>query len=247
MRQPRIGIPLGLDDRGRWRPGRDYLYIDRRYADAIALAGGLPIHLPIQDDPESLVEEIDGLLLPGGDDLPPDPTRGEKESAAAELDWVPREQLDFDRALLQASLRAALPIFGICYGMQLLARAGGGNLVIHLPTENPEVTNHKLDSDDERHDIAIEADTRLARTLGATMGSVNSFHHQAVAEVGTRHRIVARSPDGVVEAIEAASAKGPFELGVQWHPEKLDTPESRALFADFVSSCRNRAAGDQDG
>jgi len=247
MRRPRIGIPLGLDDRGRWRPGREYLYIDRRYADAIAQAGGLPLHLPIQDDPESLVMQIDGLLVPGGDDLPPDPTRGEKQADATELDWVPREQHEFDRALLQASLGARLPVFGICYGMQLLARAGGGKLIIHLPSERPEAAVHKLPSNTERHPIVVEADTRLARTLGATAGSVNSLHHQAVAEVGARHRIVARSPDGIVEAIEASSAKAPFELGVQWHPEKLDTPESRALFADFVSSCRARAASDQDG
>lgn len=246
MRRPRIGIPLGLDDRGRWRPGREYLYIDRRYADAVALAGGLPVHLPIQNDPGSLVEEIDGLLVPGGDDLPPDPTRGEKEATASELDWVPREQLEFDGALLRAALSAGLPVFGICYGMQLLARAGGGKLIIHLPSERPDAAVHRLPGSSDRHPIAVEPDTRLARMLGATIGSVNSLHHQAVAEVGARHRIVARSPDDVVEAIEAASAKSPFELGVQWHPEKLDTPESRALFADFVSSCRDRAGNDQD-
>lgn len=246
MRRPRIGIPLCLDDRGRWRPGRKYLYIDRRYADAISLAGGIPVHLPIQDETTTLVEGIDGLLLPGGDDLPPDLARGEVECSDPALDWVPREQLDFDCALLEASLALGRPVFGICYGMQLLARAGGGKLIIHLPTEMPEASPHKLTSSDDRHDITIEANTRLARALGTTVGSVNSLHHQAVAAVGSRHRIAAWSPDGVVEAIEVASAAAPFELGVQWHPEKLDTLESRALFEDFVSSARDRAANSKD-
>ena len=247
MRRPRIGIPLALDDRGRWRPGRDYLYIDRRYADAISLAGGLPVHLPLQLDPVAIIDEIDGLLLPGGDDLPPDLARGEKTAPGAVLDWTPREQLDFDQAILKRSLTVGLPVLGICYGMQLLARAGGGNLIIHLPTECPQAGNHKLASDDERHDIMIEPGTRLERLFGATEASVNSLHHQAVAAVGTRHRISARSPDGVIEAIEVASPEAPFELGVQWHPEKLETAESRSLFSDFVSSCRDRAQTDQDG
>jgi len=71
--RPLIGIPLCLDDRGRWRDSRDYLYIDAAYANAIADAGGAAIHPPIQADPETLADRIDGLLLPGGDDLsPPD-------------------------------------------------------------------------------------------------------------------------------------------------------------------------------
>ena len=67
MRRPQIGIPLTLDDRGRWRTGRHYHYIDRRYADAIDGAGGLALQLPIQSDPDALVHSIDGLLMPGGD------------------------------------------------------------------------------------------------------------------------------------------------------------------------------------
>jgi putative glutamine amidotransferase len=246
MRRPRIGIPLGLDDRGRWRRGRDYLYIDRRYSDAIARAGGVALHLPIQDDVLAVAEEIDGLLLPGGDDLPADIARGESAASAADLDIVPPDQLRFDTALLAASQDRGLPILGICYGMQLLARSGGGRLIIHLPTERPEAAGHKMADDDARHEIEVEAHTRLARILGAERGAVNSLHHQAVAEVGRRHRVSARSPDGVIEAIEATVAS-PFEVGVQWHPEKLDTPESRALFGDFVTSCQDRAQSRQDG
>ena len=70
MQRPRIGIPLCLDERGRWREGRDYLYIDDRYARSIEAAGGLPIQLPIQSDAAALAATIDGLLLPGGDDFP---------------------------------------------------------------------------------------------------------------------------------------------------------------------------------
>ena len=242
MRRPRIGIPLCLDDRGRWRPGHRYHYIDRSYADAITRAGGLALQLPIQDDPASLVEEIDGLLLPGGDDLPADSRLDSPPSEALRLDLVPEEQLAFDSALARAAIHARRPLLGICYGMQLLARLRGGRLDIDLLSQRPEARNHKLSSHELRHPIAIEPDSRLARILGTAACDVNSLHHQAVREVGAEHRVVARSPDAVIEAIEGTGSDDRFELGVQWHPEKLDAPESHQLFRHFVAACR-RADG----
>ena len=68
---PLIGIPPCLDERGRWRRGRSYHYLDCAYADAVAEAGGTPVYLPQQDDPSALAGRLDGLLLPGGGDFPP--------------------------------------------------------------------------------------------------------------------------------------------------------------------------------
>jgi putative glutamine amidotransferase len=247
MRRPRIGIPLCLDDQGRWRPGHRYHYIDRSYADAITRAGGLALQLPIQDDPAALVMQIDGLLLPGGDDLPPDPRRDPALPDALRLDLVPEEQLRFDSALTRAAIQANRPVLGICYGMQLLARLRGGRLDIDLESQHPEAGNHQLTSIELRHPIEIEPDSRLARILGTTACHVNSLHHQAVREVGAEHRVVARSPDTVIEAIEGTAGDDRFELGVQWHPEKLDAPESHQLFRHFVAACRRADGGPQDG
>ena len=47
---------------------------------------------------------------------------------------------------------------------------------------------------------------------------VNSFHHQAVDQLGEQLQITARSDDGTVEGIEHLDAD---VLGVQWHPEML--------------------------
>lgn len=236
MRHPRIGIPLCLDDRERWRAGREYQYIDRSYADAVARAGGTPILLPIQQEIGPLIKSLDGVLIPGGDDLPPDEPL--PPAAAAELDLVPAAQLAFDTALLRAALEADRPVLGICYGMQLLARIEGGQLDAHLPTNRPEIASHKLADPDARHALGIEADSRLARALGSMEGTVNSFHHQAIRSVGPTQRVVARSPDGLIEAIEAASPHATFTLGVQWHPEKMDDAASAGLFSAFVAACR---------
>lgn len=235
MDPPLIGIPLSLDDRGRWRRGRSYHYIDRSYADALVRAGAGAVQLPIQPEPAALVARLDGLLIPGGDDFPPEDGGRIPDS----LDLVPSEQLAFDQAVLEAATKRGIPILGICYGMQLMARAGGGTLDTHLPSECPEAQCHKLPAD-ARHAISIEGTSLLAKILAADSGKVNSLHQQAVRSVGPSHQVVARSPDGVIEAIERRDEPGGrWELGVQWHPEKMSNDSSDRLFRAFVDACQD--------
>ncbi len=229
-----IGIPLCLDDRGRWRPAREYLYVDAAYPRAIERAGGVPVLLPVQGDPERALERVDGLLLPGGDDLlPPRPYPD-----SVHFEPVPERQLDFDRGLLRAALDAELPVLGICYGAQLLALARGGTLHYDIPTDLPRADEHAFEASAARHAVAVAPGTRLAAILGET-AQVNSRHHQAVAEPGTGLRVSARAADGVIEAVETAGE--PFCIGVQWHPETLDDPGSLALFAAFVAAGGERS------
>ena len=242
MRRPRIGIPTCLDERGRWRPGRDYSYIDRLYADSIDEAGGLPIQLPIQSAPAEAVALLDGLLLPGGDDFPSDRALPDNVT----LDLVPDTQITFDRALLGAATELRLPILGICYGMQLIAQARGGVLEPHLPSANLTANEHRIPEAD-RHEITVEPGSALEALIGTGAKMVNSLHHQAVRAPGPDHRVAARSPDGVIEAIECVVGSsrdraGRWEIGVQWHPEKMDEASSQNLFQGFVRACTERMA-----
>ena len=237
MRRPRIGIPLCLDDRDRWRAGRDYVYADQAYAAALDRAGGAPLFVPIQSTPETLIDGLDGLLIPGGDDLPALPERGEISPSPELLDLVPERQLEFDASLLSAARTAELPILGICYGMQLMARTTGGSLYTHLPSQHPELSDHKLETWESRHPVEITADSRLATILGAGRLPVNSLHHQALRDAGRSLRVAALSEDGLIEAIESG-ANERFEVGVQWHPEKMSDASSDRLFRAFVDACR---------
>jgi putative glutamine amidotransferase len=63
---------------------------------------------------------------------------------------------------------------------------------------------------------------------------VNTYHLQAVSAVGAGLRVSAKSPDGVIEAIESPDARS---IGVQWHPER-QFDEMLPLFEDFVRRCR---------
>ena len=226
-----IGIPLCLDARGRWRGGRDTLYLDRAYARAIETAGGLAVHLPLQDgaSAEELVERIDGLLLPGGDDFAPD--RAYPEHVG--FDLADEAQLRFDRALLSAATRARKPVLGICYGMQLLALEAGGALHHHVPSDVPGALDHGGGGAPAReHRVDVLDGSRLASWTGAGALDVNSRHHQAVADAGTL-RVVARATDGVIEAIEATD--GAPSIGVQWHPEALGGRAGADLLLAFVA------------
>jgi len=237
MRRPQIGIPLTLDERGRWRTGRHYHYIDRRYADAIDRAGGLALQIPIQSDPEALVRSIDGLLIPGGDDFPADPV-DEALPDDVVLDLVAQDQLAFDEALYEAARGRGLPVLGICYGMQLMARCRGGALHADLATQRSGSGEHAL-PEDARHPIVVDRTSVLFHLLGSETAAVNSQHHQAVARVGPDQRAVAHAPDGVIEAIEGRhDGAGAWELGVQWHPEKMQEQTSQRLFRGFIDACR---------
>jgi len=232
VQRPLIGIrPCGAD-RERWRAGRVYVYADLAYASAVDAAGGLPVQLPMQSDPRALVARLDGLLLPGGDDFPPDRTY----PSDVPFDLAAAAQIAFARALLDAAHARGLPVLGICYGAQLLALHHGGTLHHHLPLDVPASAPHSLPERDGRHPVHVEPGTRLAALVGAETAEVNSLHHQAIAEPGPGLCVAARSPDGVVEAVETTGAG--FVVGVQWHPERLEGPAGRGLLAALVAASR---------
>ena len=228
--RPVIGLPPCTDDRGRWRSGRTYHYVDAGYARALESAGALPLYLPAPGEPEALVETIDALLLPGGDDIePPVPY-----PADVRFDLTPAGQLAFDRELLDLARARGLPVLGICYGAQLLVLREGGALHYDIATDVPGAAPHELPEAEGRHGLALEPGTRLAAILGDAPGPVNSLHHQGIADPGPRLRASARAEDGTIEAIE--SLDGPFCIGVQWHPEKLDGRHRDALFRSFAEA-----------
>jgi putative glutamine amidotransferase len=229
--RPLIGIPPVHDDRGRLSPGRVIAALDVRYARAVESLGASPVYLPLQQDAASLVDRLDGLLVPGGGDFLPE----RSYPPGVEFDAASRDQLDFDTRVLARALERGIPVLGICYGMQLLALQHGGSLHYDIATDLPEARAHRLPEPEGRHALRVEPGTRLAELLGPDASAVNSRHHQAVAEAGAGLVVCARAEDGVIEAIERA--RGPFCVGVQWHPERMEARHRERLFGAFVGAC----------
>lgn len=204
------------------------------YIDAVRRAGGVPIVLPAgsPEDVPYLLQRIDGLVLTGGGDID---LRflGIDLHPSVEL-MEPRRQ-QFDWELTKTALDGSIPTLGICLGMQMMAVAGGGKMIQHIPDVKmkPEL-NHR-----ERHDVEISKNSRLGSILNVTKTNIVSHHHQGIVELPPAMRKVASAPDGLIEAFEGAGDR--FLIGVQWHPERDPrSPETQALFAALVDAARAR-------
>lgn len=217
MRKPVIGITQ--ESNGRLGSTTN---VYPPYADSVEKAGGLPLGLAAREDLSqipSLLDQLDGLLLAGGDDLDPALYQEMWHPQAVPLDPVRQR---FEMALITAAEQRRLPILGICLGSQVMNVHRGGNLTQFLPDlPRPCPLEHrKVNGVVPRHGVKLAADSVLARALGTCELSVNSYHKQAVRRPGRGLRAVGYSPDGIIEAIEDPAARSLF-LGVQWHPERL--------------------------
>jgi putative glutamine amidotransferase len=230
MKRPVIGITSDYNKE------RTQYLCPYSYAEAVEKAGGLPLLLPYRVDlalVPQYVDLIDGMLFSGGDDLDPCCYGEECHPNAIPIDPL-REK--FERALLAEVERRRVPTLGICLGSQLINTQRGGSMIQFLPEyERAEALEHRRlgDSPSPRHPVALEADCIIAKLLGKTQVLANSSHKQAMKKIGRGLRVIARAPDGVVEAME--DPDHPLMLAVQWHPERLaDEDDHLALFKLLV-------------
>lgn len=215
--------------------------IRRQYLDAVIAAGGLPVQVPVGLDDEAideLVESASGLLLTGGADVDPK-LYGEEKSEKCGAILSERDEAEC--ALTRAALREGLPILAICRGLQVLNVIAGGTLIQDIPeTLGLPLTAHRQEGDysETVHEVEIVPGTLLASVVGEETLAVNTKHHQAVKTPAPSLHVVAKSPDGVIEALEDPAF--PFVLGVQWHPEMLAKthPRHAALFEAFVRAAQ---------
>ncbi len=217
-------------------------YVNEYYVNAISDAGGVPVILPISDDESvipGMVSIIDGLILSGGADVNP-LIYGEEPHPALEK-LMPRRDT-FETKLLKTVIDKKLPVFGICRGEQFINVFHGGTLYqdIHKMTDS-NVRHRQLGNQEMgTHSIDVKEGSWLHGVVGKKT-VVNSYHHQAVKDLAPGFEVVARSKDGIIEAIE--KQEGPFCIAVQWHPEMMQKNNKlmHKLFVEFLKECeKNR-------
>ncbi len=207
--KPVIGIPLRYEYMNDKRP---ILYLSERLRRTLQKAGAdIYMLVPVQDinymdtsskdfpnltlkEKEQIdanISKCDGILFPGGYKFTP-----------------------YDRYLLEEAIKKEIPILGICLGMQMMSCYKIDNF--KLEDVNTKI-NHKQENDLElTHKVKIAKDSLLYKIVEKEELIVNSFHKKRACN-NKYYKTVAKSEDGVIEAIEYPSKV--FNLGVQWHPE----------------------------
>ena len=230
--RPLIGVSANVFD--------DNSAVRLAYTQAITSAGGIPVIIPLQTNPEVIlqtIDAIDGLVLSGGGDIdaaflnePPHPNIG----------TVSKERDIFDLTLIRLAVDKQLPMLCICRGHQMLNIAMGGDIwqdIVEQQQLQPEAHSQKEERHLPSHLVKIEKDSYLSRLLGQSEVKTNSFHHQAVRAIAPGFRSTAATDDGINEAIESLTLPQRI-VSVQWHPETMAAagdPIMMKLFDNIVN------------
>lgn len=227
---PVIGVPLN--------PEQDGFHVGMAYAAALERAGAYAVGLTLCGDIGRMIaalDRLDGLLLPGGTDVDP---YHFGEDVLPENGWIEPERDRVELALARHALKSGMPLLAICRGVQVMNIAAGGDIYQDLYVQTGSRLQHAQRAPRwyPTQRVQLAPDSRLASVVGKTPLPVNTFHHQAVRQVGSGLRAVGHTSDGIVEAIEAPGHR--FAVGVQWHPEAMVGRDKRqaALFQAFVAA-----------
>ncbi|MBF0314226.1 MAG: gamma-glutamyl-gamma-aminobutyrate hydrolase family protein [Oligoflexia bacterium] len=221
------------------------------YRNAIEHSGGDVVVLTPKYSEKYLQEmlfKIQGLLIPGGDDIDPKLYHEKRNNKGEPID----SDFDlFEKKIVEFALSKKLPILGICRGEQLINVLFGGSLYQDIPSQyelgrtTARTTNkvvHRKKVKDTyfhpRHEVQIEKESTLYTLFNQSIINTNSYHHQGVKDLAPGFKVVARTEDDFVEAIEVKDNKN--IMGVQFHPEllRVENPAFNKLFEWLVDKAK---------
>jgi putative glutamine amidotransferase len=230
--RPVIGICSAIES-AQWAAWEVVVNLSpRTYSLAVQRAGGVALILPpddsVAENPDELLDLLDGLILAGGSDIDPG-SYGAKPDPETGATWPERDR--FELALGTRALERDMPVLGICRGMEMLNVIQGGTLNQHLGLELHRHTPGVFTD----HRVELQPGSLAARVVGSDTTEVKSAHHQGVEELGEGVVVSGHADDGVVEAIELPERS--FAVGVLWHPEE---DERSRVIGSLVDEARDR-------
>ncbi|MBQ4342352.1 MAG: gamma-glutamyl-gamma-aminobutyrate hydrolase family protein [Erysipelotrichaceae bacterium] len=208
-------------------------YLQESYMNAVAAAGGTYLGVvPTKDhNYDHIADLCDGLIVCGGGDIDAkyfhEPLHEKAELVKENID-----EMDFK--LIEAFLSRKKPVLGICRGHQVLNVYYGGSLIQDIPsTIKSELRHSQAEARNVgTHKVHLTKDSFLGKKDEVFM--TNSFHHQAVKDLGKTLEVIAISPDGIIEAIQNDEV-----MGVQWHPECMIEDEFHLnIIKTFIKRCQ---------
>jgi len=216
------GFLEGLSDAGG---NRSQPVAQRLVIEAVENPQVLPNASRVIAKARTLVEHVNSVVLPGGEDISPK-LYGHQQ--APECDW----KGDYRRSLMELGLvhycfQRGVPLMAICRGFQMTSIYFGASLHQHV---GEQVGVRILDED------ARESETTTEQTngiYGDTLKNIRAalYHHQAVLDDGvgianlqtSLRRTLADPATGnnswkVIMAFESSETRAPI-IGLQFHPE----------------------------
>ena len=167
---------------------------------------------------DSILALADGIVLTGGEDINPLEYNDTANIKVCGTINFSRDTLE--RKLFDFAFKNKLPLVGVCRGMQMMNVASGGSLYGDIPSEIGTTVIHR-NNGEVMHEIAIVDTCSLIFPEGTDTIMVNSWHHQGLKIMPNHLRVIARSFDGLPEAVVMDKSEHPFMIAVQFHPERL--------------------------
>lgn len=226
-----------------WDEEKDSIWMLPGYMDGISQAGGIPVIFPFSTDEQELKQLIgmcDGFLFTGGQDVTPEVYH--EDPLEDLIDCCIKRDL-METIVLKEAIADDKPVLGICRGIQFINAALGGKLYQDIPTQRPSEINHHQNPpyNVPVHNVSIVAGSPLHKCLEVEQLPVNSYHHQAVKIMVPELVVMAKAPDGIVEAVYKPDNR--FLWAVQWHPEFSYQTDinSMKIFKAFVDAMEQKA------
>jgi putative glutamine amidotransferase len=214
-----------------------------RYGAALmAASGAIPVLVPPEGEAMvAVLDRVDGMLFNGS------PSNVAPMRYGADFDATPDfhdpERDATTLPLIRAVLARGMPMLCICRGMQELNVALGGTLFQEVHKVAGRMDHRAGEGSREqlfalKHDVELSG--QLAEISGGTRIRVNSLHGQGLDQLAPGLVVEAVAPDGTIEAVRVAGAKG-FAMAVQWHPEWEVThfEDRKRLFEAFGRACES--------
>lgn len=224
--------------------GQDWQLLAGDYVKAVELAGGTPLIVPIVDEIESIwefVKSLDGIVFTGGSDIDPYYYGENPNKKLGNINpFRNQHEVELCKRVLYDT---EIPILGICRGLQLINITAGGSLYQDLESQREGGFSHRLSNFPKfypSHQVEIQGESKLGKIFGKEKMGVNSFHHQAIKDLGKGLIASMKAEDGLIEGVELEGDR--YVVAVQWHPEAMIEKDKSylKLFLDFIDQCTKR-------
>ena len=139
---------------------------------------------------EKKLKKYDLIVLTGGNEL-------ENSENKKKLNNGDKERKKISKKIIYKALKLNIPIFGICYGSQLIAQIYKSILAQKKHTK--------------KHKVLINYQKQKKQI------TVNSYHNTVIKKLGKDLKVIAVAHDKTIEAFKHKNKK---IICVMWHPER---------------------------